>query len=167
MAVAAGVVLIPGAPLGLLTTAVQALAGVLLPSASVFLLLLCNDPEVLGPWVNARWLNITAGVIIGLLLTLSGTLVVTTLFSQINAALTAIWLAAALIARAAGAGSWLRRPAPPGRGHGRARPSEHDTRRTRELADAAARAAQAGAWSPGPSSASCCCAATWWSRCCC
>ena len=43
---------IPGAPLGLLTTAVQALAGVLLPSASVFLLLLCNDPEVLGPWVN-------------------------------------------------------------------------------------------------------------------
>ena len=43
IAVAAGVVLVPGAPLGLLTTAVQALAGVLLPSASVFLLLLCND----------------------------------------------------------------------------------------------------------------------------
>ena len=34
VAVAAAVVLIPGAPLGLLTTAVQALAGVLLPSAS-------------------------------------------------------------------------------------------------------------------------------------
>ncbi len=59
VAVAAGVVLIPGAPLGLLTTAVQALAGVLLPSASVFLLLLCNDREVLGPWVNPRWLNVT------------------------------------------------------------------------------------------------------------
>ncbi len=41
--VAAGIVLIPGAPLGLITTSVQALAGVLLPSASVFLLLLCND----------------------------------------------------------------------------------------------------------------------------
>ena len=44
--------LIPGAPLGVITLAVQALAGVLLPSASVFLLLLCNDREVLGPWRN-------------------------------------------------------------------------------------------------------------------
>jgi Mn2+/Fe2+ NRAMP family transporter len=33
---------------------VQILAGVLLPSATVFLLLLCNDREVLGPWVNGR-----------------------------------------------------------------------------------------------------------------
>ena len=49
---AAGIVLIPGAPLGLITTSVQALAGVLLPSATVFLLLLCNDTEVLGPWFN-------------------------------------------------------------------------------------------------------------------
>jgi Mn2+/Fe2+ NRAMP family transporter len=47
--VAAAVVLIPGAPLGLVTTMVQALAGVLLPSALVFLVLLCNDREVLGP----------------------------------------------------------------------------------------------------------------------
>src|SRR5580692_9858454 len=51
---AAAVVLIPQVPLGLLTTAVQALAGVLLPSATVFLLLLCNDREVLGPLVNPR-----------------------------------------------------------------------------------------------------------------
>jgi Mn2+/Fe2+ NRAMP family transporter len=52
---AAAVVLIPQVPLGLLTTAVQALAGILLPSATVFLLLLCNDREVLGPLVDARW----------------------------------------------------------------------------------------------------------------
>ena len=32
-----------------------ALAGLLLPSASVFRLLLCNDREVLGPWINPRW----------------------------------------------------------------------------------------------------------------
>ena len=57
VALAAAIVLIPGAPLGLITTAVQALAGLLLPCASVFLLLLCNDPEVLGPWVNPPWLN--------------------------------------------------------------------------------------------------------------
>ena len=57
IAVAAALVLTPGAPLGLLTNAVQTLAGVLLPSATVFLLLLCNDRAVLGPWVNSRWLN--------------------------------------------------------------------------------------------------------------
>jgi len=60
--VAAAIVLIPRAPLGLITTAVQALAGLLLPSASVFLLLLCNDRQVLGPRVNRRWLNILAGL---------------------------------------------------------------------------------------------------------
>jgi NRAMP (natural resistance-associated macrophage protein)-like metal ion transporter len=82
--VAAGIVLIPGAPLGLITTTVQALAGLLLPSASVFLLLLCNDPEVLGPWVNPPWLNGVAAVIVGMLLVLSGTLMVTTLFPHID-----------------------------------------------------------------------------------
>ena len=40
VALAAALVLTPGAPLGLLTNAVQALAGILLPSATVFLLLL-------------------------------------------------------------------------------------------------------------------------------
>lgn len=46
---AGAIVLIPNAPLGLLTLAVQALAGILLPSATVFLVLLCNDRDVLGP----------------------------------------------------------------------------------------------------------------------
>jgi Mn2+/Fe2+ NRAMP family transporter len=107
IAVAAGIVLIPGTPLGLLTTAVQALAGVLLPSASVFLLLLCNDREVLGPWVNPRWLNTTASVIIGILLMLSGTLVVTTLFPSLNASQVAIGLSAGLIAAVGVTGGWL------------------------------------------------------------
>jgi hypothetical protein len=108
IAVAAGIVLIPGAPLGLLTTAVQALAGILLPSASVFLLLLCNDREVLGPWMNPRWLNIVATVIVGVLLVLSGTLVIDTMFSGLNAAQTALWLAAALVLGALTAGAWFR-----------------------------------------------------------
>jgi hypothetical protein len=89
---AAAVVMIPGAPLGLITTSVQALAGLLLPSASVFLLLLCNDKAVLGPWVNARWLNVLATVIIAVLLVLSGVLVVTTLFTGIDTTLVATWL---------------------------------------------------------------------------
>jgi Mn2+/Fe2+ NRAMP family transporter len=105
--VAAGIVLIPKAPLGLITTSVQALAGVLLPSASVFLLLLCNDPEVLGPWVNKRWLNILAGVIIGVLLTLSGTLVISTVFPRVNVTVVAIVTAIALLVGGGGAGFWL------------------------------------------------------------
>jgi Mn2+/Fe2+ NRAMP family transporter len=119
IAVAAAIVLIPGTPLGLLTTAVQALAGILLPSASVFLLLLCNDREVLGPWMNPRWLNMLATFIIGVLVTLSGTLVVTTLFSHLPAAATAIWIAVGLAAASALAGLWFwltrkrRPPAPP------------------------------------------------------
>src|ERR1700737_942775 len=104
---AAGIVLIPGTPLGLFTSSVQALAGIMLPSGSVFLLLLCNDREVLGPWLNPRWLNILAVFIIGVLLVLSGTLVVDTLFSGLNAAKTAIWLAAGLAASGVVLAGWL------------------------------------------------------------
>ncbi|HWF80250.1 MAG TPA: NRAMP family divalent metal transporter [Streptosporangiaceae bacterium] len=118
---AAAIVLIPGAPLGLLTTAVQALAGVLLPSASVFLLLLCNDCEVLGPWTNARWLNIVAGLIVGVLLLLSGTLVVTTLFPGVSAAAVAGWLAVGLVVGSALALGWLKLMSAR-RGHGPVRP---------------------------------------------
>jgi Mn2+/Fe2+ NRAMP family transporter len=107
VAVAAGIVLIPGAPLGLFTTGVQALAGILLPSATVFLLLLCNDPEVLGPWVNPRWLNVVTAVILGVLLVLSGTLVVTTAFGHLRAGTVALWLAASLLAGVVLAAAWL------------------------------------------------------------
>jgi Mn2+/Fe2+ NRAMP family transporter len=119
IAAAAGIVLIPHAPLGLLTEAVQALAGVLLPSASVFLLLLCNDVEVLGPWMNPRWLNMLSGTIISILLVLSGTLVVTTLFSGLPAGQVALWLAVAMLVAGAATFGWLRvtrsrrPPAPP------------------------------------------------------
>jgi Mn2+/Fe2+ NRAMP family transporter len=84
---AAAIVLIPGAPLGVITLAVQALAGVLLPSASVFLLLLCNDREVLGPWCNKPWLNVLASVIVAVLILLSLILMATTLFPKIDVTL--------------------------------------------------------------------------------
>jgi Mn2+/Fe2+ NRAMP family transporter len=82
---AGSIVLIPNAPLGLLTFAVQALAGILLPSATVFLVLLCNDREVLGPWVNKPWLNAVAATIVGLLVILSLILAATTLFPDLDA----------------------------------------------------------------------------------
>uniref|UniRef100_UPI001C2103BB Nramp family divalent metal transporter n=1 Tax=Nocardia alni TaxID=2815723 RepID=UPI001C2103BB len=108
VALAAAIVLIPGAPLGLITTAVQALAGLLLPSASVFLLLLCNDRQVLGPWVNRTWLNIVAGVIVAVLLLLSGILMATTLFPHIDVTETAAYIAVAMIVLAMIAAATLR-----------------------------------------------------------
>lgn len=81
---AAAIVVVPHAPLGLITTGVQALAGILLPSATVFLLLLCNDRHVLGPWVNRTWLNIVSSVIVGVLVLLSLILAITTFFPNTN-----------------------------------------------------------------------------------
>lgn len=68
---AAGIVITPGSPLGLVTQGVQVLAGVLLPSATVFLLLLCNDREVLGPWINGPKRNIFTAAVIAVLVMLS------------------------------------------------------------------------------------------------
>ncbi len=103
MLVAAGaIVLIPNAPLGLLTTAVQALAGILLPSATVFLLLLCNDRAVLGPWVNKPWLNAVGAAIVGVLVMLSLILAATTLFPDLNAPLLTLVLGVILLVSLAG-----------------------------------------------------------------
>jgi len=115
---AAGIVIIPGAPLGVITTGVQALAGVLLPSATVFLLLLCNDKEVLGPWVNRPWLNVLASLIVAILLLMSLVLMATTLFSQINVTLLSEALGVLLVAVFVVAGVVMvrnrsKRPPPP------------------------------------------------------
>jgi Mn2+/Fe2+ NRAMP family transporter len=145
---AAVIVLIPGAPLGLITTAVQALAGLLLPSASVFLLLLCNDPQVLGPWVNRAWLNLVAALIVGTLLMLSGILMATTLFPDLNVVAVATYLAAALILLAIAAVPVLRwmgsrqPPAPPAPAP--VRPINRDTWRMPPLA-----LLEPVRWSPG------------------
>lgn len=87
---AAGIVLIPHAPLGLFVLAVQAFAGILLPTTMIFALLLCNDREVLGPWVNRPWLNVLAGIVITLLLGMSAILMITTVFSTVATSLLAI-----------------------------------------------------------------------------
>jgi Mn2+/Fe2+ NRAMP family transporter len=104
---AAGIVLLPGAPLGLITTSVQALAGILLPSATVFLLLLCNDRAVLGPWVNAPWLNAVAAVIVGVLVELSLVLVATTAFPHVNVTHLFVDLSVALAVALAAMGAYV------------------------------------------------------------
>jgi Mn2+/Fe2+ NRAMP family transporter len=94
---AATFVLIPGVPLGLITTAVQALAGVMLPSACLFLLFLCNDRDVLGPWVNRPWFNLLASLILGVLLILSVILVVSTILPNVDVARLFVVLAAVMV----------------------------------------------------------------------
>ena len=63
---------------GIITLAVQAACGILLPATTVFALLLCNDREVLGPWANGRWQNVVALAIVLALFALSATLMATT-----------------------------------------------------------------------------------------
>jgi Mn2+/Fe2+ NRAMP family transporter len=69
---AASLVLIPGAPLQLIILSVQVLAGLMLPSAIIFLQLLLNDKEVLGErFANKRWNNVVNWTIVILLFVLS------------------------------------------------------------------------------------------------
>ena len=64
LATAGAVVLIPGAPLITITMFVQVAAVTLLPAALVFLVLLLNDKDLMGPHVNTRWQNIANGCIV-------------------------------------------------------------------------------------------------------
>ena len=69
---AASLVLIPKAPLQLIILGVQVLAGIILPSAIIFLQLLLNDHKLLGDeWTNKRWNNIVNWTIIIVLFALS------------------------------------------------------------------------------------------------
>jgi NRAMP (natural resistance-associated macrophage protein)-like metal ion transporter len=103
---AAAIVLIPGAPLGVITEAVQALAGILLPPATVFLLMLCNDREVLGPWRNGPWLNALASVIVGTLILLSMILTLSTIFPGIDVKALALGGGVALVVVLAALGAF-------------------------------------------------------------
>ncbi len=68
---AAGLVLIPHAPLEYIILTVNVIATLAMPPALAFLLLLVNDREVMGEYVNGRWENI-AGVSVGVLLVAAG-----------------------------------------------------------------------------------------------
>jgi len=76
-AAAAGLTLIPGAPLQEIILWVQVLAGIMLPAAVVLLQLLLNDREMLGArFVNRRWNNVVNWSVIALLFGLSFVLAV-------------------------------------------------------------------------------------------
>jgi Mn2+/Fe2+ NRAMP family transporter len=76
MIISAGcVVLIPGAPLVLITLFVQVIATTLLPAALVFLILLLNDEKIMGRYKNTLWQNILSCSIV------TGIIVLSTLYS--------------------------------------------------------------------------------------
>jgi Mn2+/Fe2+ NRAMP family transporter len=69
---AAAIVLIPHVPLQLVILSVQVFAGLVLPSAIIFLQLLLNDHELLGDaWVNRAWNNVINWTIVAVLFALS------------------------------------------------------------------------------------------------
>lgn len=68
---AAGLVLIPRAPLEFIVLTVNVIAVLAMPPALVFLLMLVNDPDVMGEHVNGGWANF-AGVTVTVLLICAG-----------------------------------------------------------------------------------------------
>ncbi len=69
---AAGIVLVPHLPLQLVIVSVQVFAGLILPSAIIFLQLLLNDRALLGDrWVNRPWNNWINWSIVAVLFALS------------------------------------------------------------------------------------------------
>jgi Mn2+/Fe2+ NRAMP family transporter len=61
---AAGIVLIPGAPLLAMTLTVNVIATLLMAPALLLLLLLANDREIMGDLANGRWANLAGGTIV-------------------------------------------------------------------------------------------------------
>ena len=76
---AGAVVLIPGAPLILITLFVQVIAVTLLPAALVFLIILLNQADVVGKYKNSLFQNVVASVIVSGIIILSTLYAVTTL----------------------------------------------------------------------------------------
>jgi Mn2+/Fe2+ NRAMP family transporter len=84
MLISAGlVVLIPGAPLVLITLFVQVIAVTLLPAALVFLILLLNDEETMGKYKNTMLQNVVSFTIVACIIVLSTLYGVSALFPSI------------------------------------------------------------------------------------
>jgi hypothetical protein len=76
--------------------------------------MLCNDKEVLGPWVNGKGTNIAASIVIGALVVLSAILMASVLFGSVSSAsVTGIMAAAVAVgvvaATVVGVRGWRRR----------------------------------------------------------
>jgi NRAMP (natural resistance-associated macrophage protein)-like metal ion transporter len=82
--VSAVVTLAWGNDLGVVINGVEALNGILLPSALIFLILLANDKPLLGPWANSTTHNWLVGVIAWIVTTFSLAPLVTTFYPNVT-----------------------------------------------------------------------------------
>ncbi|MGD0080313.1 MAG: divalent metal cation transporter [Methanoregula sp.] len=80
---AGAVVLIPGAPLVLITLFVQVIAVTLLPAALVFLIILLNNEEIMGKYKNTRFDNIANITIVVCIIVVSSLYGISTLFPNL------------------------------------------------------------------------------------
>lgn len=81
------IVLIPGAPLIMITMFVQVVAVTLLPAALVFLILLLNEKEIMGEHVNTRWQNFANWSIVIFVIIMSTLFGITVLFPNLMSGL--------------------------------------------------------------------------------
>ncbi len=80
IAIGAGIILLPNAPLVKISLLSQEINGILLPVVLICMMLIINKKDVMGEYVNKRLGNIIGWITIAILVSLSGTLVVTSLF---------------------------------------------------------------------------------------
>jgi Mn2+/Fe2+ NRAMP family transporter len=77
IAIGAGVLLIPRLPLVYISILSQVFNGVVLPFVLVFMLLLTNDAELMGEYVNSRGFNIIASITVVIMIVLTIAMVLT------------------------------------------------------------------------------------------
>jgi NRAMP (natural resistance-associated macrophage protein)-like metal ion transporter len=77
IAIGAGVLLIPRLPLVYISILSQVFNGVVLPFVLVFMLLLTNDAELMGEYVNSRAFNVVASITVVVMIVLTIAMVLT------------------------------------------------------------------------------------------
>src|SRR5215471_17614615 len=72
----AGVILVPRFPLIRVMVFSQVANGVLLPFVLIFVLLLANDRELMGSYVNSKWYNVVSWITVGVMIALTIAMVI-------------------------------------------------------------------------------------------
>src|SRR3954469_17123974 len=72
----AGVILVPRFPLFRVMVLSQVANGVLLPFVLIFVLLLVNDRELMGNYVNSKWYNVVSWLTVGVMIALTLAMVI-------------------------------------------------------------------------------------------
>jgi Mn2+/Fe2+ NRAMP family transporter len=67
----AGVLLIPRLPLVYISVLSQVVNGVVLPFVLIFMLMLTNDRELMGEYINPRWYNVVAWLTVAVMIVLT------------------------------------------------------------------------------------------------